>query len=99
MTWGSLTNARAAREFDSLMEIHGLGDNTPLGGALLELGHIKFTGLRCGSDHDGAAVTVAEADNAAGGQLDHDTPDTIAEVAACLPACDCVRSRVARSPE
>jgi hypothetical protein len=85
VAWVGLTNARDAREFDSLMEIHGSGDITPLGGALLELGHVEFTGLRYGSDRDGAAVTVAEAENAAGGQFDHDTLDAIAEVAAYLP--------------
>ncbi|GAB3006173.1 hypothetical protein [Saccharothrix stipae] len=85
VAWVGLTNAREAREFDSLMEIHGNGDITPLASALLELGHIEFTGLRYGSDRDGAAVTVAEAENAAGGQFDHDTLDAIAEVAAYLP--------------
>ncbi|MEJ2854145.1 MULTISPECIES: hypothetical protein [unclassified Saccharothrix] len=67
------------------MEIHGSGDITPLAGALSELGHIEFTGLRYGSDRDGAAVTVAEAENTTSGQFDHDTLDAIAEVAAYLP--------------
>lgn len=85
VAWVGLANARDAREFDSLMEIHGSGDVTPLAGALLELGHVEFTGLRYGSDRDGAAITVAEAENAAGGQFDHETLDAIAEVAAYLP--------------
>lgn len=85
VAWVGLANARDAREFDNLMEVHGSGDITPLGGALLELGHIEFTGLRYGSDRDNANVTVAEAENAAGGQFDHDTLDAIAEVAAYLP--------------
>ncbi|WP_156755891.1 hypothetical protein [Actinokineospora pegani] len=85
VAWVGLTDAREAREFDGLMETHGSGDITPLGGALLELGHVEFTGLRYGSDRDGAAVTVAEAENAPGARFDHDTLDAIAEVAAYLP--------------
>ncbi|GAA1312380.1 hypothetical protein [Saccharothrix xinjiangensis] len=85
VAWVGLANAREAREFDSLMEIHGSGDITPLGGVLSDPGHVEFTGSRYGSDRDGAAVTVAEAENAAGGQFDHDTLDAIAEVAAHLP--------------
>ncbi|MEV8440703.1 hypothetical protein AB0425_25250 [Actinosynnema sp. NPDC051121] len=85
VAWVGLANARDAREFDSLMEVHGSGDITPLAGALLELGDVEFTGLRYGSDRDGAAITVAEAENAAGGQFDHETLDAIAEVAAYLP--------------
>ena len=80
-----LTGAGDARRFQDLMDVHGSGDITPLGGQVLELGEVTFTGLRYGSDRDGAAVTVAEAENAAGGQFDHDTLDAIAEVAAYLP--------------
>ncbi|MGM1063977.1 hypothetical protein [Saccharothrix sp. Mg75] len=70
-----------------LVDVHGSGDITPLGGELLGLGGITFTGLRYGSDIDvgGAGVTVAEAENAPGGQFDHDTLDAIAEVASYLP--------------
>ncbi|MFC6089757.1 hypothetical protein [Saccharothrix lopnurensis] len=85
VAWVGLTGSREAREFEDLMEVHGSGDITPLGGELLELGGITYTGLRYGSDRDNAGVTVAEAENGPGGQFDHDTLDAIAEVAAYLP--------------
>jgi len=85
VAWIGLGSTRDAREFENLMEVHGSGDITPLGGALPELGHVEFTGLRYGSDRDGAAVTVAEAENAPGGRFDHASLDAVAEVAAYLP--------------
>lgn len=85
VAWVGLGGTRDAREFQNLMDVHGSGDITPLGAALLELGHVEFTGLRYGSDRDGAAVTIAEAENAPGGRFDHDSLDAIAEVAAYLP--------------
>ncbi|MCT2584185.1 hypothetical protein [Actinophytocola gossypii] len=85
VAWIGLRNSATARAFRELMDVHGSGDITPLGGPLLDLGEITFTGLRYGSDRDGTAVTVAEAENALGGQFDHDSLDAIAEVAAFLP--------------
>ncbi|WP_157621576.1 hypothetical protein [Saccharothrix sp. NRRL B-16348] len=85
VAWVGLSSRSHAAEFDSLIGIHGNGDITPLGGQLLELGEIDFTGLRYGSDRDGTAVTVAEAENVLGGRFDHDSLDAIAEIAAFLP--------------
>ncbi|ROP42662.1 hypothetical protein [Saccharothrix texasensis] len=85
VAWVGTSSAGDARRFLDVVDVQGSGDITPLGGPLLDLGEITFTGLRYGSDRDGAAVTIAEAENALGGQFDHDSLDAIAEVAAYLP--------------
>lgn len=85
VAWVGLSNTATAREFRDLIDVHGSGDVTPLGGPLLDLGEITFTGLRYGSVRQGRGVTIAEAENAAGGRFDHDSLDAIAEVAVFLP--------------
>ncbi|MGI5503862.1 hypothetical protein [Lentzea sp. CA-135723] len=84
VVWVGLPTAGDARRFESVMTRHGSGDIHPLGSHLLDLGDIRFTGLRYGSERDGKTVTVAEAETATG-QVDHDTLDALAEVAAHLP--------------
>ncbi|MGX7829695.1 hypothetical protein ACTG9Q_31875 [Actinokineospora sp. 24-640] len=85
VAWVGLADRGSARQFRNLMDVQGSGDITPLGGPLLNLGEITFTGLRYGSVLNRTAVTVAEAENALGGQFDHESLDAIAEVAAYLP--------------
>ncbi|MFB9908488.1 hypothetical protein [Allokutzneria oryzae] len=85
VVWVRMARTSDARKFRTLMDEHGTGDITPLGARLLDLANVTFTGLRYGSDRDGRSVTIAEAENAAGGRFDHDTLDAIAEVAAHLP--------------
>ena len=84
VVWVGLASNGDARRFESLMTRHGSGDIHPLGSHLLDLAEVRFTGLRYGSDRDGRTVTVAEAETASG-QVDHDTLDALAEVAAHLP--------------
>ncbi|MGW5053773.1 hypothetical protein [Actinokineospora sp. NPDC004072] len=85
VAWVGLADRRTARQFRDLVDIQGSGDITPLGGALLDLGDIDFTGLRYGRVLNRATLTIAEAENAQGGQFDHESLDAIAEVAALLP--------------
>jgi hypothetical protein len=85
VVWVGLADAGDAREFKAVIDRHGSGDVRPLGSPLLDLAEVPFTGLRYGSDRDGATVTVAEAENAGGGGFDDDTLDAMAEVAAYLP--------------
>lgn len=85
VAWVGLASRGSARQFRDLMEVHGSGDLSPLGGSLLDLGGITFTGHRYGSVLNRAAVTIAEAENTPGSQFDHDSLDAIAEVAAYLP--------------
>lgn len=84
VVWVGLASTGDAREFETVMNRHGSGDVHPLGSHLLDLAEIHFTGLRYGSDRDGKSVTIAEAETA-GGRIDHDTLDALAEVAAHLP--------------
>ncbi|MET9226876.1 hypothetical protein [Lentzea sp. NPDC003310] len=84
VVWVGLSSDGDARRFQSVMNRHGSGDVHPLGSTLLDLAEIRFTGLRYGSERDGRTVTVAEAETATG-QVDHDTLDALAEVAAHLP--------------
>jgi len=85
VVWVGMTTTGDARDFKTLVDRHGSGDIDPLGAPVLELAEVTFTGLRYGSDRDGKLVTIAEAENAGRGGFDHDTLDTIAEVAAYLP--------------
>jgi hypothetical protein len=84
VVWVGLSSDGDARRFQTVMNRHGSGDVHPLGSHLLDLAEIHFTGLRYGSERTGRTVTVAEAE-AATGQVDHDTLDALAEVAAHLP--------------
>ncbi|MFC5290455.1 hypothetical protein ACFPM7_25670 [Actinokineospora guangxiensis] len=85
IAWVGLRGAGTARRFAVLMDEQGSGDIAPLGGSVLDLGDVRFTGLRYGRVSNGASVTVAEAENVLGGQFDHDSLDAIAEVAAFAP--------------
>jgi hypothetical protein len=85
VVWVGMANTKDARDFETLMDRHGSGDIDPLGAPVLELAEVTFTGLRYGSDRDGALVTIAEAENTGGSGFDHDTLDAIAEGAAYFP--------------
>ncbi|RKT51826.1 hypothetical protein [Saccharothrix australiensis] len=85
VAWVGLAGSADARRFQDLVDVQGSGDITPLGARVLELDDVTFTGLRYGSDRDGAGVAVAEAENGPGGRFDHESLDAIAEVAAHLP--------------
>ncbi|MFD9702754.1 hypothetical protein [Lentzea sp. NPDC059081] len=84
VVWIGLASTGDARDFQTVMNRHGSGDVHPLGSHLLDLAEIQFTGLRYGSERDGKTVTIAEAETATG-NVDHETLDALAEVAAYLP--------------
>ncbi|GAA4889082.1 hypothetical protein [Saccharopolyspora cebuensis] len=70
--------------FKRLIDTHGTGDITPLGGPLLKAYDVRFTGHHYDSRTQGKRLVVAEAE-AVSGQLSGDALDAIAEVAALLP--------------
>ncbi|WP_433273937.1 hypothetical protein ACQPZF_20375 [Actinosynnema sp. CS-041913] len=84
VVWVGFAGRGDAAGFKSLIDVHGSGDVRPLGGALLDLGDITFTGRNYGSDRDGDTVVVAEAETVSG-VVDAAVLDALAEVAAYLP--------------
>ena len=84
VAWVGFRTTRDLRAFKRIEDRHGSGDIHPLGAPLLGLADITFTGHNYGTDVDGATITVAEAETAAG-HLDPQTLDAVAEVAAYLP--------------
>jgi hypothetical protein len=84
VAWIGFSSRGDAREFHDLVDAPGSGDVKPLGGALIGLADVAFSGDNYGSERHRATVTVAEAEIASG----HVTPellDALAEVAAQLP--------------
>ncbi|WP_239154375.1 hypothetical protein [Amycolatopsis sp. FDAARGOS 1241] len=65
-------------------KVQGSGDITPLGGELLGLAGVHFTGLHFDSRLDGATMVVAEAETATG-HMDNEMLDTLAEVFVWFP--------------
>ncbi|MEU4803897.1 hypothetical protein [Actinosynnema sp. NPDC023587] len=84
VVWVGFAARGDAADFKSLIDRHGSGDVTPLGGALLGLADVSFSGLNYGSDRDGNTVVIAEAERI-GGSVDAETLDALAEVASYLP--------------
>jgi hypothetical protein len=84
VAWVGFSSRGDAREFHDLVNAPGSGDVTPLGGALIGLGDIAFSGDNFGSERHRATVTVAEAEIATG-YVTPELLDAVAEVAAQLP--------------
>ncbi|WP_158841485.1 hypothetical protein [Saccharothrix deserti] len=84
VSWVGFSSRSDAREFQDLMDASGTGDVKPLGGDLVGLADIPFSGANYGSDRDRTTVTVAEAE-VAGGYVTPEVLDALAEVAAQLP--------------
>jgi hypothetical protein len=84
VAWVGFRNRRDAGEFKKLIDVHGTGDITPLGTALLDLADIRFTGLHYQSRPDGTTVVIAEAETASG-QVSGETLDAVADMASWLP--------------
>lgn len=84
VAWVRMHSTAQSRKFQSLDDQYGTGNVTPLGGALLDLADIKFTGQHYASRRDGDTVVIVEAEPAAG-RLPDDLLDAVAEVTALLP--------------
>ncbi|MEU0531273.1 hypothetical protein [Amycolatopsis tolypomycina] len=69
---------------EKVEKVQGSGDITPLGGALLGLTHLKFSGHHYQSRIDGKTMVVAETETATG-HVDAATLDALADVSVWLP--------------
>ncbi|MEV0679182.1 hypothetical protein AB0I60_21940 [Actinosynnema sp. NPDC050436] len=84
VAWVGLATRGDAVGFKAVIDDHGSGDVRPLGGALLGLADVAFSGHNYGSDRDGSTVVVAEAEQV-DGVVAAEVLDALAEVAALLP--------------
>jgi hypothetical protein len=84
VAWVGFSSRSKAVDFKDLNDIHGTGDITPLGGSLLEMKDVRFTGHHYNSRRDGNTIVVAEAESA-NGIVPDDVLDAAAEVAVFLP--------------
>ncbi|WP_329049989.1 hypothetical protein OG738_44055 [Amycolatopsis sp. NBC_01488] len=69
---------------EKVEKVQGNGDITPLGGALLGLVHLRFSGHHFQSRIDGKTMVVAETETATG-HVDNATLDALADVSVWLP--------------
>lgn len=84
VAWVGFRTRADAEAFERVERVQGSGDIEPLGGALLELKDISFTGHHFGAHRERSIMAIAEVETAAG-HLDVATLDTIADVSAWLP--------------
>jgi hypothetical protein len=84
VAWVRMHSTAQSRKFQTVDDEYGTGNVTPLGGALLDMADIRFTGQHYASRRDGDTVVIVEAEPAAG-QLPDDLLDAVAEVTALLP--------------
>jgi hypothetical protein len=84
VAWVSFRTRAAAERFKDLDDTYGTGNITPLGGALLGLADVRFTGQHYQSRRAGTMIVIAEAEPLDGTQEDI-VLDTVAEVAMLLP--------------
>ncbi|AHH99874.1 hypothetical protein [Kutzneria albida] len=84
VAWVGFRNSEHARDFQRVIDVYGTGDVTPLGGAVLGMADVHFTGQHYQSRRENSTVVIAEAE-ALTGHVDNDVLDTVAEVAVLLP--------------
>jgi len=84
VAWVGFRSRGDARRFQDLDDVYGTGNVSPLGGALLGLAEVRFTGQHYQSRVVGAVAVIAEAE-AAIGSVEDGVLDTVAEVAVLLP--------------
>jgi hypothetical protein len=84
VAWVGFRTSGHAQEFKRLDDVYGSGNITPLGGALLDMADIHFTGQHYRSRADGKTIVIAEAEPGAG-HLSDELLDAVADVAAELP--------------
>ncbi|MFI0447990.1 hypothetical protein [Actinomadura sp. 6N118] len=85
VAWVRFHTSGARRRFQEVIDVYGTGDIKPLTANLLGLADIRFTGRYYHSIHQGARLTVAEAE-AVRGTFDPKVLDGFAEIAAELPS-------------
>jgi hypothetical protein len=84
VAWVAFRTRGDARRFKDLDDTYGTGNVSPMGGALLGLADVRFTGQHYRSRRAGTTVVIAEAEPADGAQEDA-VLDAVAEVAVLLP--------------
>ena len=84
VAWVGFRARGDARRFKELDDTDGTGNVSPLGGSLLGLADVRFTGQHYQSRRSGTTVVIAEAEPA-GGAVAEEVLDGIAEVAVWLP--------------
>lgn len=84
VAWVGFRTRTDARGFITVENRHGTGDITPLGGSLLDMADIRFSGHHYDSRSNGTTVVVAESE-AVQGVVAPDVLNAIAEVAVHLP--------------
>jgi hypothetical protein len=84
IAWVGFRNRGDGDAFERVEKVQGSGDISPLGGALIDLAHIRFTGRHFQSRRDGNTIVIAETESAAG-RVNDDVLDALADVAAWLP--------------
>ena len=84
VAWVGFRTKADAAAFEHVERVQNSGDITPLGGALLGLAHVHFTGHHYQSRPNGTKMVIAETDTATG-HFDDATLDALAEVSAYLP--------------
>ncbi|MGA6165110.1 hypothetical protein [Amycolatopsis magusensis] len=85
IAWVRMPRVSGATEFQSLVDVDGTGNVSPLGSAVLGLAKIEFTGRYYDSRRDGALVVVAEA-TPIGGRPSEELLHDVADVADEFPA-------------
>ncbi len=85
VAWVRFGTPAQAAEFKRIDDTWGTGQVRPLPGAALGLPEIRLSGQHYASRQVGALVVVAEAEEAASGQLSDPFLDNIAQVAVLLP--------------
>jgi hypothetical protein len=84
VAWVGFRSRADARRFKDLDDVHGTGNISAPGGALLGVADVRFTGQHYQSRRTGAVTVIAEAEPMAG-PVEDTVLDTIAEVAVLLP--------------
>lgn len=84
VAWVGFRTRADARRFKELDDVHGTGNVSPLGGAVLGVADVRFTGQHYASRHAGTMTVIAEAEPLDGAAAE-EVLDGIAEVAVLLP--------------
>lgn len=84
VAWVEFRNRGSVWKFQRLEDRHGTGDIKPLGGFLLGIRDIEFTGHHYDAEPRGNTLAIAEAETLSG-TYSADDLDTITEVAALIP--------------
>jgi hypothetical protein len=84
VAWVTFPGRNQARQFDRVIDVAGSGDVKPLGGAVVGMADVQFTGRHYWSETRDTTITIAESEPATG-HVEPDLLDAMTEVAAQLP--------------